>query len=268
MGVEEVVSKLSRYLSLTSYEAKAYVALLMHGPLSMSELSELSGVPRPKCYSVVKGLVSKGMATLTPSRPMKCQGLPPSLAIKNRLAQLAQDLESRKAAAESLSALLEVMAAQGPRQARRAEQVVSLIEGLANTISSIKFDLERARREALVAISSSPARFNWRELKAPLARLLGEGGCIRLIAPTSSILASAYQDESVVEWLKGGRAMFRVYNGVHQPFSVLDERVAYVFFTDPQLKELLFTVRVEDLRFAKLMKAYFELLWERASPLE
>jgi len=266
--MEEIVDKLSRYLNLTSYEAKAYVTLLVHGPLSMSELSELSGVPRPKCYSVVKSLVLKGMVTLTPSRPMKCQSLSPSLAIKNRLAQLAQDLEDKKASAESLLTLLEAVSAQGPRQTRRAEQVVSLIEGVVNTISSVKFDLERARKEALVAISSSPVRFDWKELLASLMRLISEGGHLRLIAPTSSILASAYQDKSVMEWLKERKVVFKVYGGVHQPFSVLDERVVYVFFTDPQLRELLFTVRVEDLRFAKFMKAYFELLWERASPPE
>jgi len=266
--MEEIVSKLSKHLNLTSYEAKAYVALLTHGPLSMSELSELSGVPRPKCYSVVKSLVLKGMVTLTPTRPMKCQSLPPSLAIRNRLAQLAQDLEGKKAAAESLMALLEAISLQGPRQPIKAEQVASLIARVVNTTTSIKFDLERTRREVLVAISSSPVRFDWKELLGSLARLIDEGGRLKLIFPTSSVLAVLHRDENIVEWLKEGRVMVKVYGGVHQPFSVLDERVVYVFFTDPQLRELLFTVRVEDTRFAKLMKAYFELVWERARPRE
>ncbi|RLF11013.1 MAG: hypothetical protein DRJ98_04730 [Thermoprotei archaeon] len=264
--MEEMMDKLVRYLDLTFYEAKAYVTLLIHGPLTMTELSDLSGVPRLKCYPVAKSLVLKGMATLTPSRPMKCQSLPPSLAIKNRLAQLAQELENKKNAAESLLTLLEALSSQSPRQITKVEQVVSLIEGLVNTISFIKFDLERTKQEALVAISSTPVRFDWRELLSSLARSMEKGGSIKLIVPSSGILAEAYRSENVLEWLKEGKLSFRVYGNVHQPFSVFDVRVVYVFFTDPQLKELLFSVRMEDPRFAKLMKGYFDLLWERAAP--
>ncbi|RLE50971.1 MAG: hypothetical protein DRJ33_06745 [Candidatus Methanomethylicota archaeon] len=264
--MEEIVDKLVKCLDLTVYEAKTYYALLTHGSLPMGELSAVSNVPRPKCYHVVRGLVSKGMATLITTKPMKCQALPPKLAIKNRLAQLEQSLEDRKASAELLLPLLEALTSKSFYQLPKAERIISLIEGPANTLSSIEFDLENTRNEALVAISSSPARFNWKRILNSLSNLIDRGGYLRIVFPNVNLLAAVRKDETIAKWLKEDKLKLRVYEGIHQPFSILDEMLVYVFFTDPQLKEVLFSIKIEDSRFAKLMKAYFELLWDRACP--
>ena len=57
--MEGVVEKLQR-IGLTEYEAKAYLTLLRDHLNSASKLSEKSGVPRTKIYSVLESLERKG----------------------------------------------------------------------------------------------------------------------------------------------------------------------------------------------------------------
>jgi sugar-specific transcriptional regulator TrmB len=59
MRMESVVEKL-RQVGLTEYEAKAYLALLNTYLSTATKVSENSGVPRTKIYSVLETLKNKG----------------------------------------------------------------------------------------------------------------------------------------------------------------------------------------------------------------
>jgi sugar-specific transcriptional regulator TrmB len=48
-------------LGLSTYEAKAYYALLSESPLTGYKLSKISGVPRSRIYETIEKLISKGM---------------------------------------------------------------------------------------------------------------------------------------------------------------------------------------------------------------
>src|SRR5690348_11617103 len=47
-------------LGFAEYEARVYVTLLQHGPLSGYEVSRHSGVPRPNVYPVLQRLIERG----------------------------------------------------------------------------------------------------------------------------------------------------------------------------------------------------------------
>jgi len=57
--MESVVEKLQQ-VGLTEYEAKAYSALLNTHLSTATQVSEKSGVPRTKIYTVLKALKNKG----------------------------------------------------------------------------------------------------------------------------------------------------------------------------------------------------------------
>jgi sugar-specific transcriptional regulator TrmB len=56
-------------LGFTSYEAKAYVSLLQHHPVTRYELSKNSGVPRSAIYGVIKKLEKIGAVNALYSEP-------------------------------------------------------------------------------------------------------------------------------------------------------------------------------------------------------
>jgi sugar-specific transcriptional regulator TrmB len=63
------VLDLLQQLGLTKYEADAYHALLVAGPLTGYELGKRSGVPQSRCYDTLDRLLSRGLATVQPVSP-------------------------------------------------------------------------------------------------------------------------------------------------------------------------------------------------------
>jgi len=75
LGLEE--------FGLSEYESRAYLALLKHDTLTISELAYHAQIPRTKAYAVVKTLVKKGLVELLDKKPVRCRALPPEETLQN-----------------------------------------------------------------------------------------------------------------------------------------------------------------------------------------
>ncbi|RLG41993.1 MAG: hypothetical protein DRO05_02420 [Thermoproteota archaeon] len=71
-----VVKKLKR-LGLTEYEARAYLCLLRNHLSTATKLSEKSGVPRTKIYSVLRSLHEKGWIKVYSGVPLLFRAVSP-----------------------------------------------------------------------------------------------------------------------------------------------------------------------------------------------
>src|SRR6266508_1268092 len=58
-------------LGLTSYEAKAYLALLRRESSTAAQAARLANVPRQRIYPALPSLVDKGLATTRPGQVVK-----------------------------------------------------------------------------------------------------------------------------------------------------------------------------------------------------
>jgi sugar-specific transcriptional regulator TrmB len=74
--MESVVEKLQR-VGLTQYEAKAYLALLNTHLSTATQVSEQSGVPRTKIYSVLETLKNKGWVRVYSGVPLLFKAVAP-----------------------------------------------------------------------------------------------------------------------------------------------------------------------------------------------
>src|SRR5436190_2292936 len=94
------------HLGLTSYEARAYVALVRRDSYTAAQVSRLAELPRQRIYDVLGSLVAKGLATARPGSVVKYAAVAPDVAIERLVdahrAQLA-DLEHQ--AAETIAEL-------------------------------------------------------------------------------------------------------------------------------------------------------------------
>jgi sugar-specific transcriptional regulator TrmB len=88
-------------LGLTSYEAKAYLALLRRDSSTAAQAARLANVPRQRIYDVLASLADKGLASTRPGQVVKYAAIAPELALERLVAdqreQLA-DLERQTAA--------------------------------------------------------------------------------------------------------------------------------------------------------------------------
>src|SRR5436190_16521642 len=79
-------------LGLTTYAAKAYVALLGRDSFTAAQVSRQAGLPRQRIYDVLGSLVQKGLATTRPGSVVKYAATAPELAIARLIAAHRQDL--------------------------------------------------------------------------------------------------------------------------------------------------------------------------------
>src|SRR5918997_535250 len=91
-------------LGLTSYEAKAYMALTRRGSSTAAQVSRLAGVPRQRIYDVLASLVEKGLASSKPGRVVKYAATAPELALERLVSDHRQRLEELE---QSASAMIE-----------------------------------------------------------------------------------------------------------------------------------------------------------------
>lgn len=102
----DLVGQLTR-LGLTSYEAKAYLALTQRGSSTAAHVSRLAGVPRQRIYDVLATLVEKGLASSRPGGVLKYAAVPPDVAVEGLLARHRQELdEIERGAQETVERLM------------------------------------------------------------------------------------------------------------------------------------------------------------------
>lgn len=261
---EDLLNQLKFSLFLTDYEAKAYMALVETGALSVAEVGHKSGVPRPKCYEVLNSLLSKGLVSRTMSKPMKYQPLPVEMAFTNRLAQMKEDLEKRAEDADDIRTKISKMEWQPSK--KRTYKVI-FIEDPQSLFSFMISDTESATKEILIATSRTPVAHHWGDYFSKcFAQVLNRGVVFRFLAHSAeAFLRTVSQRDEVRPYLKGRKIQVQTTNLVHQPFSVIDGKVTYIYLTDVSRREFLLAIRIEDEVFGTHMKTFFDLLWKRGA---
>lgn len=83
--MEKIMAELQK-LGFSQYEAKAYISLLRHNPVTGYELSKRSGVPRSMIYEVINKLIDRGAVYTVPSDPVKYSPVP-AVELLKRLRQ-------------------------------------------------------------------------------------------------------------------------------------------------------------------------------------
>src|SRR6476469_6749286 len=88
-------------LGLTTYEAKAYLALVRRDSSTAAQVARLAGVPRQRIYDVLATLVGKGLASTRPGQVVKYAATAPERALdrlvsdhRERLADLERETAS------------------------------------------------------------------------------------------------------------------------------------------------------------------------------
>jgi HTH-type transcriptional regulator, sugar sensing transcriptional regulator len=79
-------------LGLTSYEAKAYLALLRRDSSTAAQAARLANVPRQRIYDVLASLVDKGLASTRPGQVAKHAAVAPELALERLVSDQREQL--------------------------------------------------------------------------------------------------------------------------------------------------------------------------------
>jgi len=78
-------------IGLNKYERNLWVALLSRGSATAGELSDISNVPRSRCYDVLESLADRGFAVIQPGKPMKYVAMQPREALERAKKKIQED---------------------------------------------------------------------------------------------------------------------------------------------------------------------------------
>ncbi|MEM7819341.1 MAG: helix-turn-helix domain-containing protein [Candidatus Aenigmatarchaeota archaeon] len=94
-GIDMVVSSKTldalKTIGLNKYERNLWVALLSRGASTAGELSEISKVPRSRCYDVLESLAAKGFIVVQPGKPLKYVAINPREAFERVKKKIQED---------------------------------------------------------------------------------------------------------------------------------------------------------------------------------
>jgi sugar-specific transcriptional regulator TrmB len=99
---ENLILNLKEF-GLSDYEAKAYLALTLHGPLTASGVTEKSSIPQSKVYGILKSLSEKFLAETWNGKPLKFKAAEPSIALKKILERRRMTIDNLKEKSEKLA---------------------------------------------------------------------------------------------------------------------------------------------------------------------
>jgi len=250
-------------LGLTSYEARAYVALTGRDSFTAAQVARLAGLPRQRIYDVLSSLVQKGLAVARPGSVVKYAATDPALAIDRLVAIRRQELAELESGAARTIDLLSASYAAGREQTDPLEYIEVLRDRGAITA---RFDELQANIKREILIFTKPPY-----AKPPQENLEGLD-VVRENKARSIYELSVFDDPAIAEGVRqfiaqGEQARF--VQELPLKLVIIDETIVMFGMQDPVAgSEELTMMVVEHPSLATVLKTAFESYWAQGITFE
>jgi len=245
--LRENLIKSLREFGMSEYEAKAYLALTIHGPLPASSVSEKSKIPQSKIYDTLKSLVSKSLAEFWNGKPLRYRAVEPVIALKKIIEHKRIAVDKLKVKTNSL--LNELKPFKGEEfDLWSSKGKKAFLEKAAEMI-------ERSKNFGLATTS----RFSRHPLlDNAYSKALKRGVKIKILG------ISALDDamKARASWyIKQGANVRFLPLGIHPRIGIVDDKEVCVRVDNPAESDFIWS---NNPAMINVFKVYFEELWERA----
>jgi len=250
-------------LGLTTYEAKAYLALLRRDSSSPADVARLAHVPRQRIYDVLATLVQKGLVSQRPGPPTKYAAASPEFAIERLLLRRREDLAHlERMSAEMIEALTPTFA-EGQKERDPLEYIEVLRDRSA--INERFGELQEGVEREILVFTKPPY--------AKPAQENTEG----LVVTSSHRARSVYEYSALddPDFAAGVRRFIaageeaRFIEELPLKLVIIDETVVMFGMEDPVAgsSELTMVV-VEHRALALLLKIAFDAVWSQGITID
>lgn len=243
-------------LGLTSYEARAYLALLRRDSSTAAETARLAGLPRQRVYDVLSSLVEKGMASTRPGKAVKYAATPPEQALERLVAAHRQELAAlERDTASTIDALTPDYLA-GQEHTDPLEYVEVLRDRSA--INERFGELEASIKDEILVFTKPPYATPVHEHTEGLE-------VVKTHRARSVYEHTAFDDarfaEGVRRYIEAGEDA-RFVEELPLKLVIIDERIVMFGIEDPVAGSSILTMIVVDhASLARLLKIAFEAVW-------
>jgi sugar-specific transcriptional regulator TrmB len=246
LSVSEEARKTLRESGLTSYETRAYLALIESGVMTANQVSEHSDVPYSKIYETLNSLQRKGWIETKEGRPTQYYPKSPSEAFQATKLRLEEKIRLwKQAVVDELQPLYE-------RREFREKPDIWILRGESSVLAKLQEMLNETKKELMVA--------------AP--------GFARVFVDAGASMLNRLQDSGVdvqvmvtgdwnLEKLQGV-GKIRIRNSMFGGGVIVDGREALLILGEEKPTLVIWSNHIGLVKFAK---DYFQHLWKTARKL-
>jgi len=246
LSVSEEARKTLRDIGLTSYETRAYLALIESGVMTASQVSERSDVPYSKIYETLNSLQRKGWIEAKKGRPARYYPKAPSEAFQATRLRLEENIGLwNQAVMEELQPLYE-------RREFREKPDVWILRGESSVIAKLQEMVDGAKKELMVAAPGFARGFVEAGVLM-LSRLQSSGIDVRIM------VTGDWNAEEL-----GIVGEVRVREGMFGGGVIVDGREALLLLGEEKPTLVIWSNHIGLVKFAK---DYFQQLWNTAENL-
>ncbi|MBN2014116.1 MAG: hypothetical protein JW778_02950 [Candidatus Altiarchaeota archaeon] len=165
--IEQKTIELLEALGLTEYEANAYGILAFSGPLEAVEVADMTKIPRPRVYDILKKLNQKEFINIQEGKPTRYMAIPPSeLVDKIRKKQEAK-IEKVWSVGEELIKTTENLYSR----MILPKELSWVIKGRENIRKQLDFMLDDAKRASVITFYDTTILLKDKRLLKKLGKL-------------------------------------------------------------------------------------------------
>lgn len=260
-------------LGLSSYEERAYTALLTLRAATAEEISKESGVPKGRIYDVLNGLESRRLIRVQPNtRPRIHRSIDPEIAVARLLEERKEELAVEQARYESIAAEVASQlgsnkpidgrfwtAMGGPGEIFRmlAERVGEATDEwwmTGTTAAGGLFGLEQVEEGSVNQFVDALDR--------------GVNAKVLLTRRLFRELSASLEIMTVREITDHEEVDLRITNEVYNSIDLIDHTDLCVYVADPfDPRSILGVTQVDDQEFVRTVETSFKSCWEQAMPI-
>jgi HTH-type transcriptional regulator, sugar sensing transcriptional regulator len=250
-------------LGLTTYEAKAYVALLGRDSFTAAQVSRQAGLPRQRIYDVLGSLVEKGLASSRPGSVVKYAAVAPELAVDRLVAEHRRQLQDLERAAARAIADLEPAYKTGLEHTDPLEYIEVLRD--AGAINERFGELQASVKREILVFTKPPYATQPQENPEGLE-------VSRHVRARSVYEMSAFDDPAFIAGVKrfieaGEEARF--VESLPLKLVIIDETIVMFGMQDPVGSGGDLTIMVvEHPSLAQVLKTSFESTWAQGLTIQ
>jgi HTH-type transcriptional regulator, sugar sensing transcriptional regulator len=256
------VSELTR-MGLTTYEAKAYVALLGRDSFTAAQVARQADLPRQRIYDVLGSLVEKGLASSRPGSVVKYSAVSPELAIERLVAAHRRDLADLERSAEAIIVELGPAYRSGLEKTDPLEYIEVLRD--SGAINERFAELQSSVKREILVFTKPP-------YATPPQENLEGLEVTRTHSARSVYEMSAFDDPEVIAGIRrfieaGEEARF--VQELPLKLVIIDETIVMFGMLDPvgHGRDLTIMV-VEHPSLASVLRTSFDATWERGLTID
>ncbi len=257
MDAPRLIARLTR-LGLTSYEARAYSALVRRDSFTAAQVAREAGLPRQRIYDVLGNLVQRGLASARPGHQVKYAAVAPELAIARLIAIQREELAERERDAAEIVEVLTPDYEAGQAHTDPLEYIEVLHD--RGAINERFAELQSQVKREILVFTKPPYA------KPPQENV--EGLEVTLTHDARSVYeASIFDDpattEGVRRFIEAGEEA-RFVDRLPLKLVIIDETIVMFGMEDPVANsEALTIVVVEHPSLAQVLKIAFDTVWEQ-----